>query len=268
VDVGKGRPVVLVPGIQGRWELMEPAVRALAKRCRVLTFSLSGERSAAWPFDRELGFGSFLGQIDHVLERAGLSEATVCGVSYGGLIAVHYAAARAGRVSALILVSTPGPGWEPTAAEARYARAPLLYAPLFLLRSPLRLYPEIASAYPQAERRIRFTLRQLLRVAVFRVSPRLMGQRIGALAGVDFARDASRIAVPTLLITGEPGLDRVVPVDGTLRYGELIPGAEAAILEKTGHLGVITRPDEFADLVCDFMERRVERESGKERDRW
>ena len=43
IDRGSGTPVVLVPGIQGRWEWMRPAVDALAARCRVLTFSLCDE---------------------------------------------------------------------------------------------------------------------------------------------------------------------------------------------------------------------------------
>jgi hypothetical protein len=49
VDRGNGVPVVLVPGIQGRWEWMAPAVDALASRCRVITFSLADEPSAQCP---------------------------------------------------------------------------------------------------------------------------------------------------------------------------------------------------------------------------
>ena len=42
LDVGSGPPVVVLPGVQGRWEWMRPAVGALAERCRVLTDSLPG----------------------------------------------------------------------------------------------------------------------------------------------------------------------------------------------------------------------------------
>jgi hypothetical protein len=38
VDQGAGAPLVIVPGIQGRWEWMKPAVDARAGRCRVVTF--------------------------------------------------------------------------------------------------------------------------------------------------------------------------------------------------------------------------------------
>jgi pimeloyl-ACP methyl ester carboxylesterase len=68
------------------------------------------------------------------------------------------------------------------------------------------------------------------------------------------SNDCPRISAPTLVITGEPGLDHVVPVEGSSAYGQLIPGARVLVLERTGHLGSITRPDAFAALVHDFIE--------------
>ena len=41
IDRGSGRPIVLIPGIQGRWEYLAGTVNALARSHRVLTFSLS-----------------------------------------------------------------------------------------------------------------------------------------------------------------------------------------------------------------------------------
>ena len=43
---GDGPPLVLVPGMQGRWEWMTPTVDALARRFRVATYSLCGEPGA------------------------------------------------------------------------------------------------------------------------------------------------------------------------------------------------------------------------------
>ena len=64
-----------------------------------------------------------------------------------------------------------------------------------------------------------------------------------------------RSAAPTLIVTGERGLDRVVPVEVTREYVDMIPGARHTTLDRTGHLGSITRPDAFAALVRDFVER-------------
>ena len=50
-------------------------------------------------------------------------------------------------------------------------------------------------------------------------------------------------------------LDRTVPPALTRRYLDRIPGAELAVLERTGHMGTITRPAEFANLDRDFASR-------------
>jgi len=46
-------------------------------------------------------------------------------------------------------------------------------------------------------------------------------------------------------------------VESTREYLACIPGTRHVIFERTGHLGVVTRPDRFADLVCDFVEEHV-----------
>jgi pimeloyl-ACP methyl ester carboxylesterase len=76
-----------------------------------------------------------------------------------------------------------------------------------------------------------------------------MAARVRNLEGVDFAADARRVLAPSLVVTGEPGLDRVVPVEGTREYLRLIPGSVGATLERTGHIGLITRPEAFAEIV-------------------
>ena len=42
-------------------------------------------------------------------KRSGIERAAICGVSFGGLIAVRFAAEHPARCSALVLASTPQP---------------------------------------------------------------------------------------------------------------------------------------------------------------
>ena len=87
VDRGSGPPLVLVPGIQGRWEWMRPAVEALATRFRVITFSFADEPGFGGTARDVRGLDDYVRQIVDVLQAAGLASATICGVSYGGLVA-------------------------------------------------------------------------------------------------------------------------------------------------------------------------------------
>ena len=254
-DRGAGLPLVLVPGIQGRWEWMLPAVDALAARCRVITGSLPGDVGSIADTDAGAGFEGYSTWLDTLLDRAGVrGPAAVCGISYGGWIALHYAAVRPERVRTLTLVSTPSPSWRPGCRVNRYLAAPRLMAPVFALGSCFRTYPEIAAAFPSMGPRTRFIAGHLGRVAKHPMAPTCMAERVRHADGVDFAADCARIAAPTQIVTGEPELDRVVQVASTREYLRAIPGSRYDQLDRTGHLGLITRAERFADVVTRFVQ--------------
>ena len=75
IDVGSGPAIVIVPGIQGRWEWMKPAVDALSADCRVITFSLADEPSCGGRFDPAAGFASDVDPIREAWARARVGPA-------------------------------------------------------------------------------------------------------------------------------------------------------------------------------------------------
>jgi 3-oxoadipate enol-lactonase len=253
VDVGRGAPLVLIPGIQGRWEWMKPSVDALARTCRVITDSLPGEPGVRTAFDEEAGFDLFVQHVDGMLDAAGLADAVICGVSFGGLIALHYAATRRHRVRALILVSTPGPRWKLTPRLARYANWPMLSSPFFALGAIRRGWLELRVVHPDLRARLHASLQAAWRVVRAPAAPYRMSRRARLGERQDFESDCAKVTVPTLVVTGEHELDRVVPCDETMRYLSLIPGARFQRLERTGHLGTVLAPERFASMVSGFV---------------
>lgn len=252
VDVGTGPPLVLVPGIQGRWEWMKPLVNVLARDYRVLTASLPGEPGAREPFDSRADFDVFLKHLDVMLDRAGVSKAILCGVSFGGLIALRYAAQRTDRVSALILVSTPGPGWKLSDQQARYARWPTVSSPFFALGAVRRGWREMRALHPKGTGRLKATFATASAVVRAPAVPRRMSLRARLAESQNFEADCRRVCVPTLIVTGERDLDRVVPCDDTMKYLDLIQGSSFQLFERTGHLGTVLAPDRFAAIVSRF----------------
>ena len=251
-DSGSGPPLVVIPGLQGRWEWTRPTVLELAKTCRTISYSLSGDIGSGRTIDPELGFDTYVAQLDAVLDGAGLSRSALCGVSFGGLVAVRYAALRPERVSALVLVSAPGPGWNPSERQTRWLASPWISAPIAAISSPLRVWPEIRRALPKHER-LRFSVAQTLRCAAAPMIPPLMSRRVREAAAVDFAADCRHVRAPTLVITGEESLDQVVPVRSTRTYVTAIPGTTYVILEGTGHIGLLTQRARFAAVVSEFV---------------
>jgi pimeloyl-ACP methyl ester carboxylesterase len=243
VDRGSGPPLVLIPGLQGRWEYLRPAVDALSASYRVLTFSLGSE-----------DLDGYARQVAAVLTGARIERATICGVSFGGLVALRFAAQNPARCEALVLASTPGPLLRLRPRHQIYVRAPWVFGPLFLAETPWRLRPEIRAAIPDAKARRQFSLRALQTVMSAPVSLSSMAARAKMISIDDVRPDCARITAPTLIVTGERDLDHVVPVDGSCEYLRLIPDSRAVVLERTGHLGSITRPDAFAAIVRAFTE--------------
>jgi len=254
VDLGSGPPLLLIPGLQGRWEWMRPSVLALAGRCRVVTASLAGDPGSDAAVNPARGFDSLVDQIDGWRARARLERVAVCGVSFGGWVALRYAATRPDRVSALVLVSTPGPDFRTDGRVRRYVRRPVLMAPLFAAGAPLRLGPEIVAAHDSWPARLAFAVRHSSRVLGAPMSPTRMSQRMRLVEMIDVRATCAAVRAPTLVITGEPGLDRVVSVEGTRRYVDAIGGARHVTLERTGHIGLVSRPRRFADVVGGFLD--------------
>jgi pimeloyl-ACP methyl ester carboxylesterase len=252
---GTGEPLVLIPALQGRWEYMEPAVDALAAASfRVVTFSLCGEPRSGVPFDRGRGLDNFVSQTLRALDDQRIDRAVICGVSFGGVVAVRFAAAHPERTAALVLASTPGPLFHLKRRHALYARAPWLFGPLFVAETPRRLRREIAAALPGLGERSRFIglqLRTMLRAPISLIR---MGERARLISALDLADDCASITAPTLVVTGERGLDFVVPVETTSDYVRLIRSARSVVLERTGHQGTVTRPEAFAAIVRRFVE--------------
>jgi pimeloyl-ACP methyl ester carboxylesterase len=246
-EVGSGPLLVLVPGIQGPWQYAGPAVEALAARFRVVTFSLGAETmDGVSDVEREVE------RVKGILDRRRAERAILCGISYGGVVATLFAARYPARTSALVVASAPGAGWHLRPRHEIYARWPLIFGPLFFTESPFRLRGELAAALPAAADRWRFARWQLTTLVGTPFSLSQMAARARSLASHDIAADCRRVTAPTLVITGERELDRVVPVASTATYSQLIPGARSVVLERTGHLGTITRPAMFADVVHAF----------------
>jgi pimeloyl-ACP methyl ester carboxylesterase len=232
---------------------MRPTVDALAKHYRVITFSLCDERTSGFPCVPDKGFDNYIEQVDLALDRAGLDHAVIVGLSYGGLIASEFAARRPHRVSGLILASALHRTWQPDRRQQRYLKSPRLLSPLFVVTAPTRLRPEIAAALPGLGARLRFSAWHGARAVLSPTTPARMARRIAWARSHQYASLRS-VKAPALVVTGEPELDRVLPVDITRRYLDELGSARHVVLKQTGHLGSVTRPDAFADLLGRFVD--------------
>lgn len=254
IERGQGTPLVFIPGLQGRWEFARITVEALARHFRVITASLRDEPTAGAKADRALAMDAYGDHVTAVMDAAGVRRAVVCGLSFGGLVALNIASRFPERVQALVLASTPGPGFHLRRRHEFYARLPWIFGPVFMVETPFRARRELRDAVPDPRQRRSLYWTMVRTGLQAPLSPTRMAGRARLIAGYDIAGACARVKAPTLILTGEPGLDFVVRTDTSEQYTRLIAGARHVVLERTGHQGSLTRPDAFADIVRRFAE--------------
>ena len=80
----------------------------------------------------------------------------------------------------------------------------------------------------------------------------------------ELEEEFSKVTMPTLVLFGTS--DRVIPPEMGRFYRELLPNCHFVLLYDAGHAIDADRPDAFASVVGDFLERRegflIRRESG------
>ena len=179
--------------------------------------SLPGE-PASRTFDADADFDAFVRHLDDVLDAAGVARAVICGVSFGGLIALRYAASAADRVRGADsrVDSRPALALRPQlrrdTRSGRRSRSPLFVA---RARPPRILAESCARCIPIRRARLSACVRAGWRGRAGAGRSARMGRRAQLAERQNFEADCARVKVPTLVVTGERDLDLVVPCDDT-----------------------------------------------------
>jgi pimeloyl-ACP methyl ester carboxylesterase len=179
-----------------------------------------------------------------------LGRAALVGNSYGGAVALRVAAVAPAAASALVLVSAPAPGFEPSpelgsaweAEEAALERGDIDAAVELVLETwvPPHLRDRVAPMQRRA-----FELQAETEGVIEAPDP---VPHLGAMR---------RIAVPTLIAAG----DRDMPdfLEGAEAMAEAIPGVRHEVIEGVGHLAPLEAPEEFRQLLLDFLGEHASR---------
>jgi 3-oxoadipate enol-lactonase len=239
-DMGQGEPIVLVHGLAGGARLVSPLAHRLARRHRVITYELRGERSPAG-VRRPRNLGDLAGDLKVLIEQLGLERPTVFGVSFGGAIALELAVVHPERIGALVVQGV----------EARF-RASLgaSIARRVLERFPLpsdnrfvnQFFNLLHGGRPEPGPLVDFVVEQC-----WGTDQGVMAQRIALLETFDVSDRLWRISVPTLVLAGSR--DVIVPPARQRALAAAIPGAGFELIEGAGHVGFLTHRTAVVERV-------------------
>jgi pimeloyl-ACP methyl ester carboxylesterase len=155
------------------------------------------------------------------------------GTSFGGRVALWLAVEAPERVEALVLEAPAAirPAGAPRPSGSPEEMAGRLYA-----------HPERVAPLPPVDPAIRAKTAALVE--------RLRGPD----RDPDLEARLRDLAVPTLVLFGT--LDRVISPNMGHFYKELLPNSNLVFVYDSGHAISTDRPEAFADVVADFLERR------------
>jgi len=245
-EMGEGPPLVLVPGLAGGFELLGPLARLLANHFRVLCYQLRGEDDP-FALRRSFGLADLVDDLDEFLEWHRLEQPAVMGVSFGGTLALELAALHPHRLRALAVQG----------AGARFERGLLQrVAGMILSGYPLpadspfvnQFFNLLFGGRQRDQRLFEFVTRQC-----WQTDQSVMAHRFRLVERYDLTPRAGRIAVPSLILTGDRDLLVSEASLKALTHG--IPHAKAVRLERSGHLAFVTQPERVAEEVCRFLQQ-------------
>ena len=181
-----------------------------------------------------------------LMDRYGLREAAICGVSVGGLVAQQLAATRPDLAAALMLmctglkIGTPEI-WTPRIATARAEGVePLADAILQRWFSP-------------AFRRERADALEGWRAMLVRTPGEGYARVSEAIRDIDLTAQSPKLALPVHCIAGSE--DGSTPPDLVRTLADAVPGATYELIEGAGHLPCIETPDRVADALRAMLAR-------------
>src|SRR5262245_50909494 len=99
---GDGPPLVLVPGLAGGFELLGPLARLLARHFRVISYQLRGEDNC-FALRSPFGLHDLVDDLAEFMDWHCLERPTLAGVSFGGILALEFAASHPSRLNELIV---------------------------------------------------------------------------------------------------------------------------------------------------------------------
>jgi poly(3-hydroxyoctanoate) depolymerase len=249
---GTGKPLLLITGLGASLDLAAPFERELARRgVQAISFDAPGIGEST-PYRRPRRVPGVARTIERTLDALGYDRVDVLGVSLGGVIAQQLTRQAPQRVRRLVLAATapgvPGLGGVPGSPRVMSALSTprRYYQPDYYRRVAGRIYGGQARTDPDA----------LLHgsIARFVKAPSLRGY-YAQLYAIGFWTSLPwlwTLQQPTLVLAGDD--DPIVPTINARIIARCIPQARLHIVPGGGHLFLLERPAEIAQLVANFLE--------------
>jgi proline iminopeptidase len=255
---GSAMPVIVAnggPGLSHVYMLQNDVWPRLSHNRQIVFYDQRGTgKSKRVSADAPFGMDAQVADMEAVRAKFGFQKFDLVGDSYGGLLAMAYAAAHPEHVEKLILSDSAAPA----------------------LKDIVRVLPDVfpdvleqiaareknSSGSEAADQRMRDHFLMLFYSETNRdaylagakdleSAPQVSSAVQKAIRTLDLTPELPKFKFPTMVITGRYDMN-VTPVTAWKIY-KAIPGAKFVVFEKSGHLPSYEEPDKYVQVVDSFL---------------
>ena len=249
--MGSGPMVLFMHGIAGNsasWHLQLPAI---GEHFHAVAWDARGY-GASDDYDGPLEFGDFAGDVARVLDHYGVEKVHICGHSMGGRIAQDFYPRHPDRVATLILCDTfPGFEGDPdknvTQSVDEFVNSRI--KPILDGKDMGEIARQSANRLMGPNRSEDAYQRSVAISAARHIESYI--KTVRASASFDRLADLPHIKVPTLLVYGD--VDPLTPPEVGRHMAEVIENSKFVLIEDSGHMANIERPEPFNQAVLAFL---------------
>jgi len=241
VSYGSGDPIILLHGLCGGPDLVEPLARELARTNRVIVPQLRGED---WAFCvRPFSLGDLVADVAALIEALRLERPALMGVSFGAAVALEFAIQHPSRVCELIVQG----------AAARFRSGVFVdVAKAVLGRLPLDERSPVVSRFFRVlcgrKKPPRDQFQSILENC-WATDQIVMSQRLTMLDGFDVTGRVGALQVPATVIVGSE--DVLIGAADAEALANEFPDGDCLVLDGAGHLAFVTHAPAIARAVTE-----------------
>lgn len=189
---------------------------------------------------KAIEFDNFVLFVKEFINKKKLTKVILLGHSFGGRVAIKFAAMFPNTVHSLILTGASGiPRPLPSFSKKIVFFATKILRPLFVI-PPLSFFFK--------------TFRKLVYYSIGEMDYYKAGNLSDTFKNVyqvSILPDLPHITAPTLLVWGEK--DVTIPVADGKKMEELIPNAKLVVIKNEGHSLPYANPQKFAEVITPFL---------------
>jgi 3-oxoadipate enol-lactonase len=247
----KHNPVIIfIHGFPFDKKMWNAQLETLSGKFRCIAFDLPGYGRSQ--IADEISIEYYADVLDSFMHLMQIDQATICGLSMGGYIALRAIVKYPGRFSKLILCDTQCIADTDEGRKKRYGTIELIE------KEGLLPFVEgfMKNLFTEKNQQSNQSYLQAIKNTMLSANPETVIATLKALAErIETCSNLMDIKIPVLVICGEE--DKITPVKQSQFLHENIQGAKIILLPEAAHLSNIEQPELFNQAVAGFMESSI-----------